>query len=207
MKPPFQPRRFRFLFLLIVAGAFVLASCSTSTAPPVTTTTSPGSSSTTSTTAPTAASSSTTTTTSPNQCSTGVLSASATPGGSAAGTAYETVTVTNGGPTTCTVDGFVDIAFYGPSAAGGAGSGPRLDISVVDSSTQPSPVTLASKADAEFLVVYSDVPAGGVGCSTVASAEFSLPGNAEELTLPVSMTLCGGSVRVDPFGAPGSENP
>lgn len=188
---------------LVVVGGLAVFGCGSKPAATSTTTTSTVPST-------TLAPASTTSTVpgTPPTCSTGVLSAAASTGGSAAGSAYETVTLTNGGPTTCAVDGYPTIAFFAPSAAGGAGAGAKLDIAVQDGGgPAPTLVTLAAKGQAEFLVLFSDVPAGGVGCSTVASAEMSLPGSSESLTFPMSISLCGGSVRLYPFGAPGSENP
>lgn len=136
-----------------------------------------------------------------------MLNATATSAGIAAGSAYETFSLTNGGPTSCTVEGYVNLAFFGASGAGGAGAGPRLSVTVNETGAVPATVTLASQATAEVSMRYSDVPVGGVGCDTVASADLSLAGAAETLTFPASLTLCGGSVEVGPLGPAGSQSP
>ena len=200
-----SPRSRTFLAVrlaLVAGGGLLLFGCGSSPSSTGTTTTQV------STTTTVASSTSSTSTTAPaNPCSTGVMSASATTGGSAAGSAYETFTVTNNGPSACVVDGFPTLTFFGASAAGGAGAGPQLNVTIEHSDVVPTPVSIASKGSAEFLVLFSDVPVGGVACDTVASANVGLPGSAESLSLPVSMDLCGGSVRLDPFGSSGSENP
>jgi len=140
-------------------------------------------------------------------CSTGVLRPSSTLGGSAAGSSYATFTVTNEGPSACSLEGYPKIAFFGASGAGGAGAGALLQITTQDSGATASPVTLPRKGSAEFLVTFSDVPAGGFGCSTVASVQITPPNSGESLPLPVSVSICGGSARVQPFAPPGSESP
>jgi hypothetical protein len=190
---------------LVLIGGLLLAGCGFGSSTPTTTSTSTSTSTTTTTTIP--ATSTSTTTTAIARCSTGVLNASASSGGIAAGSAYETFSVTNTGPATCAVSGFANLALFGASGAGGAGAGPRLAVTVTDTTASPATLTLATRSTAAFSMRYSDEPVGGVGCDTVASAEISLPGSAESLTFPVSLTVCGGSVEIGPFGPPGSQTP
>jgi len=68
-------------------------------------------------------------------------------------------------------------------------------------------VTLSTGGSAEFIVIMSDVPVGGVGCSTVASVGVSIPETSESLSVPVSVETCGGAVTVYAFGPPDSESP
>ncbi len=130
-----------------------------------------------------------------------MLSASAASGGIAAGTGYETFMVTNGGPSSCSVQGYAALALFGPSAAGGAGVGPRLSVTVAKTGVSAAQTTLATHHVASFSMRYSNEPVGGGACETVASAELTLPGDAETLSFPVSLTICGGSVQIGPFGA------
>jgi hypothetical protein len=189
------------VFVLIGAGVILLG-CGGGATPTTTTT-----SSTTSTTQVTTTSPSTSTTLGLAACSTGVLTASAASGGIAAGTGYESFTVTNGAPGSCFVKGFATLVLFGPSAAGGAGVGPRLSITVSHTAATPAQVTLKTHAASAFSMRYSNEPVGGVGCQTVASAEISPPGVAQTLSFPVSLTICGGSVQIGPFTLPGTQNP
>jgi len=138
-------------------------------------------------------------------CSTGVLTASASSGGIAAGTGYETFSVINGGPSRCFVTGYANLAFFGPSAAGGAGTGPHLSVTVNETGVTGAQVTLSTHESGSFSMRYSNEPVGGLGCVTVASAELSLPGAPETLSFPMSLTLCGGTVQIGPFGSPGPQ--
>jgi len=140
-------------------------------------------------------------------CSTGVLGITISAGGVAAGTSYTVFTLTNQGPTRCELDGYPSLEFFGPSGASGAGAGLRLPITGIDGGSAPVPVTLSSGGTAEFIVIANDVPVGGVGCSTVASVDVSIPGTSEALAVPVALRPCGGSVTVYAFGPPDSESP
>jgi hypothetical protein len=189
--------------LVLVGAGVVLFGCGSG--PSTTTTTS--TSSTTSTTELTTTSQPTTTTIGLQVCSTGVVSAAAASGGIAAGTGYEAFTITNNGPSPCSVKGYATLTLFGPSAAGGAGVGPRLSVTVAQSGASVTQITLASHHVASFSMRYSNEPVGGGGCATVASAEMTLPGDTETLSFPVSLTICGGSVQVGPFGPPGTQTP
>jgi hypothetical protein len=189
------------VIVLIGAGA-VLLGCGSG---PTTTTTT--SSATTTTTTPTTTSQQTTTTVALEACSTGVLSAAAASGGIAAGTGYESFTVTNGAPSACFVNGFATLQLFGPSSAGGAGVGPRLSITVTHTGVAPAQVTLRTHGSSSFSMRYSNEPVGGVGCQTVASAELSPPGSAQTLSFPVTLTICGGSVQIGPFGSARTQTP
>jgi hypothetical protein len=102
------------------------------------------------------------------------------------------------------VKGYVNLAFFGPSAAGGAGAGPHLSVTVAETNAASAQVTLATHDSATFSMRYSSEPVGGGGCVTVASAELGLPGGSETLSFPVTLTVCGGGVQIGPLGAPGA---
>jgi hypothetical protein len=99
------------------------------------------------------------------------------------------------------------VVFYGPVAAGATGSGARLSVTTVDSGPPASTVSVAKGGQAGFIVVYSDVPVDGVGCSTVASVDVTLPGATRALATMLSISVCGGSVEIYAIGKPGSEHP
>jgi Protein of unknown function (DUF4232) len=189
--------------LVLLGAGVILLGCGSGPSATTTTTTS----STTSTTELTTTSPSTSTTIGLQACSTGVLSASAASAGIAAGTGYETFMVTNGGPSACFVKGYATVELFGPSAAGGAGVGPRLTVTVARSGVSAAQITLATHRVASFSMRYSNEPVGGGGCETVASAEITLPGDTETLSFPVSLTICGGSVQIGPYGPPGAQTP
>jgi Protein of unknown function (DUF4232) len=196
-----MPSAFMKVLVLIGAGV-VLLGCGGGT--PTTTTTSTSPPPTTATTIP---ASSTPTTIGLQACSTGVLSASAVSGGIAAGTGYESFTVTNGAPSSCFVKGYATLELFGPSSAGGAGVGPRLSITVSQTGAAAAQETLRTHGSSSFSMRYSNEPVGGVGCQMVASAELSPPGSTQTLSFPVTLTVCGGSVQIGPFGSPGTQTP
>jgi hypothetical protein len=162
--------------------------------------------STTTTSSPPSSSSSSTSTTVPPQCLTSALSLGATFGGTAAGTSYTVFTLTNH-DRACSLEGYPTLTFYGPAKQGSTGAGPRLPLTVVDSGPAATTVSLAKGGKAEFIVVYHDVPVGGVGCSTVTSVDVLLPGATATLVATLSVPVCGGSVEVYAIGTPGSERP
>ena len=187
--------------LLLIGAGVVLLGCGSGPTPTTTTT----SSSTTSTTGVTTTSLPPSTIAVLQACSTGVLSGSATSGGIAAGTGYESFTVTNGAPSSCFVKGYATLELFGPGAGGGAGVGPRLSITVAHSGATSAQITLKTHDSSSFSMRYSNEPVGGVGCETVASVEISPPGGTQMLSFPVSLTICGGSVQIGPFGSPGTQ--
>jgi hypothetical protein len=162
-----------------------------------------GGSTTTSSTTSTSTSTTTSTTAVPPGCTTAALALSTSFGGTAAGTSYDVFTLTDKA-VPCSLEGYPTVTFYGPAQSG---TGPRLPISDIDSGPVAKTVSLTSGGAAEFIVVYHDVPVGGVGCSTVASAEVSLPGTAAVLATPISISVCGGSAQIYAFGPPNSEHP
>ncbi len=194
-------RRASFLVAVLVVGAGVGACGSSANKPPnhhhgTTTTTRPKGSTTTASTTPGVPT-----------CSMGVLGVTTSEGGVAAGTSYTVFSLTNRGPTRCALDGYPSLEFFGPSGASGAGAGPKLPITAIDGGPAASLVIIATGQSAEFIVVMNDIPIGGVGCSTVASVDVSIPGTTEAVAVPVSLVPCGGSVTVYAFGPPGSESP
>jgi Protein of unknown function (DUF4232) len=187
----------------VLALAVALSACGSSPNASTTTTTVPSSSSSISTTTTVATGPPGTAAT----CSTGVLSASASFGGGAAGTLYYAVSVKNIGPTACSLNGYPSYAFFGASGAGGAGAGARLAISQVDAGPPPSPVRVAPGSTAESIIIYTDVPTNGTACVQAASALLTPPGSQESISFPITFGPCGGSVKVYAFGPPGSERP
>jgi hypothetical protein len=107
----------------------------------------------------------------------------------------------------CSLEGYPTVTFYGPATQGATGAGARLPLTDVDSGPPATTVAVAKGAGAEFIVVYHDVPVGGVGCSTVGSVGVLLPGAISSFTAPISMSVCGGSVDVYAIGPPGTEHP
>jgi hypothetical protein len=143
----------------------------------------------------------------PSVCAAALLEVSATTGGSAAGSAYERFTLTNTGPTACALEGYPELSFFAPSAAGGAGAGSKIALGVDHGGPAPALEVLAPAKTSEFLLFFSDVPVGGAGCTTVASVELRPPGGTEVVTAPVTFSPCGPVVKVYPYAVPGSENP
>jgi Protein of unknown function (DUF4232) len=188
--------------LAVVAIAFVLGACNFAKVASPTSTSAPASSSTTASSAPVSTSAPGAAT-----CSVGVLQLSVAAGGAAAGSSFETFTLENAGPSTCSLEGYPTLTLYGASPAGGAGAGPRLALTSVEGGPTPQPVTLDKGQSAEFLVLFSDVPVGGAGCSDVASVGVAPTDSGEALNAPVSFSPCGPSVKVYPIAAAGSESP
>jgi hypothetical protein len=188
--------------VVLVCGALLLG-CGSGSAAPSTTTTIALPAESITTTVP--ASSGTPTTAGVTTCPTASLKVSAASGGIAAGSAHETFALTNDGASTCTVSGYATLSFFGASGAGGAGAGSSSSVTVNKTGAPAPTVTLVAKAAASFSMRYSDEPVGGAGCDTVTSGQMSLPGSAEILAFPVSLTLCGGSVVIGPLEAAGAQ--
>ena len=127
-------------------------------------------------------------------------------GGTAAGTSYSVFTLTNHG-VPCSLEGYPSVTFYGPAKTGSTITGPRLSITDIDSGPAATTVSVATGKDAQFIVVYHDVPVGGLGCSTVATAGVVLPATNQELSTAIAISVCGGSVEIYAIGTPGSEHP
>ena len=188
---------------VVVFGALVLSACGSSNPPPPSTTssTSPPTSST-----GTTASTTTTLAIGP-PCTTALLNFSASFGGAAAGGNYYKFEATNTGPSACSLEGYPKVTLYGPSSGGGTAAGPELPISAVAAGPAPATVPVAPKSSAEFILLFTDVPVNGSGCSTVASVDVSPPGNTEVTAVPLSFSPCGATVRVYAFGPADSESP
>lgn len=127
-------------------------------------------------------------------------------GGTAAGTSYTVFTLTNHGAA-CTLEGYPALAFYGPAKAGATGAGGHLSFTDIDSGPPARTALVAEGGQAEFIVVYADVPVGGVGCSAVGSVGVVLPGATQSLMISLAIQVCGASVEVYAIGTPGSEHP
>lgn len=195
-------RRFLRIGALVALGS-ALSACGSPQAATTTTTTIAVST----TVAPSTTTSTTLPPNTPPICSSALLGVAISLGGASAGTSYYTVKLTNNGPSACSLNGFPQLAFFTPSAAGGAGAGALLDVMVQDAAQTPAIVSIAHGAYAEFLLFVHEVPSNGVGCTTVASIDVTPPGTKESITAPASLNICGGSVTVDPIGAAGSESP
>ena len=114
---------------------------------------------------------------------------------------------TNEGPSTCLLDGYPKLVFYGPSAGGGAGSGPALPITSADGGLHRVQCRSHMARPREFLVIFTDVPVNGGGCATVASVDVTPPGRSGAKPVPFLFSPCGGTVTVYAFGPNGTENP
>lgn len=198
--------RLRAAPLAMVAVAILLAACSSTPEHHVS-----GGSSSTSTTAPsttTAPSSSAPSTSSPPStsaaaatCSTGILQIAAVGVATSAGTSRLTFSLTNGGPQPCSLKGYPTVTLYGPSGAGGAGAGSKLQIGDIQLAAPAKTVLLAPSYAAQFVVSVAEVPVNGAACSTVASIQVNPPGSSESVSLPDSFQACGTSVGVSPITA------
>ena len=140
-------------------------------------------------------------------CSTALLQIKAAFGGTAAGGSYYQFSATNTSPKTCAINGYPKLAFFAPNAAGGAGAGSSVEMSVTNSGASPTTLKLKTGATAEFLMTYTDVPVNGEGCSAVGSVNVTPPHQGESLPVAISFSPCGGVVKVQPFAQPGTENP
>ncbi len=176
----------------LVVASVVLGACGSSNPKPSTTT---------STSAPT------TTVKTIAACTTALITITPVFGGSAAGGSYYRFNVTNIGPGECALDGYPALTFFSPNAAGGAGSGGPVSLTVTDSGPAPTRVVLKHSESAQFLLAYTEVPVNGAGCSTVASVDVRLPGQAASTPVPVSFSPCGGVIKVYAFAVPGTVNP
>ncbi len=185
-------RRGRILSGLVVASV-VFGACGHAAPAPKTTTTT--------------ASPTTTTVKTATACTTALMAFTPVFGGSAAGGSYFRFEVKNIGPKVCSLHGYPALDFFAPNAAGGAGSGVPVTLSVTDFGAAPSTVTLNPTQSAQFLLVYTEVPVNGAGCASVASVNIKLPDQAGSTPVPVSFAPCGGVVKVYAFAAPGSQNP
>lgn len=191
-------RRFAPTVALLVAGAFVLASCSSPAPTPPTTTSAPSTTSSTTSTAPPTSTTTSVPAATVASCSAAALSlaedsAKSTAG---AGSSYVAYTLTNTGATACALDGFPKIEFFGPSGASGAGAGPKLSTAAQQSGAPAARVILDAGGAGAFYLVVGDVPVGGVGCSSVASIDVTPPESSEALAVPSSIDPCGPSVGV-----------
>lgn len=187
-------RPFTQLAILLVVGASVLSACGSTTPTTTTTTTKP----------PKPPKTHPTTVAS---CTTPLLSLTATFGGAAAGGSYYRFNAENVGPSKCSINGYPTLSFFAPSAAGGAGSTSPVTLTTTDTGPNPTTVTLAPHASAEFLLTFTDVPVNGAGCSTVGSVNVTPPNETGSTPVAISFSPCGGVVKVYAFGPSGTENP
>ena len=180
------------LAVMVILGALVLAACGSPAPKTTTTTTTKLSKSHVSSTA---------------SCTTPLLSMTAYFGGAAAGGSYYRFSAENVGPTKCSLDGYPTLAFFAPSAGGGAGSNSPVALTVNEAGPSPSTVNLASHTSAEFLMIFTDVPVDGAGCTSVASVNITPPHQTGSTPIAISFSPCGGVVKVYAFGPSGTENP
>lgn len=115
-------------------------------------------------------------------------------------------TLTNQGDP-CSLEGYPTATFFAPAKQGAAGAGSRLSLTDIDSGPPATTVSVSKGGRAEFIVVYHDVPVGGVGCLTVGSIDVVLPGATTSLVATLSIPVCGGSVEIYAVGPPGTEHP
>jgi len=188
-----SPLRFGQALLGLLVASFVFGACGSSK-PAATTTT-------TSTPKPT------TTIKTTAACTTALMSFSPVFGGSAAGGSYYRFNATNTGPGACALDGYPTLTFFAPNAAGGSGSGVLVALTVSNSGPTPAKVILKPTQSAQFLLVFTEVPVNGAGCTSVASVDVKLANQAGSTQVPVSFSPCGGAIKIYAFAPPGSENP
>lgn len=188
-----SPLRFGSVLFGLLAASIALGACGSSKpATTTTTTTTPKPTTTIKTTA---------------ACTTALLTFTPVFGGSAAGGSYYRFNATNTGPSSCALEGIPTLTFFAPNAAGGAGSGAPVPLTVTQAGPAPARVILKPSQSAQFLLVFTEVPVNGAGCSSVASVNVKIPNQAESTPVPVSFSPCGGVIKVYAFALPGTENP
>lgn len=140
-------------------------------------------------------------------CRPALLQIKPTFGGAAAGGGYYRFSVTNTAPQTCTLSGYPSLAFFSPGAAGGAATGSEVAMTAADAGPKPAAIKLSTGQTGEFLLLFTDVPVNGSGCSQVASVQVTLPGTNSAVPVPISFNPCGSGVKVYPLSYPGTERP
>lgn len=181
------------VLLGLLGASIAFGACGSSKPPPTTTTT--------------AVTTPATTIKTTAACTPALLTFTPVFGGSAAGGSYYRFNATNTGPAECVLDGYPTLTFLAPNAAGGAGSGVVVPLTVSQAGPPPARVILQPSQAAQFLLAFTEVPVNGAGCTSVASVDIKIPNQTETTPVPVSFAPCGGVIKVYAFARPGTENP
>ena len=116
-----------------------------------------------------------------------------------------TFRLTNTSPSVCALYGYPGALLLGPGRAHLATVvKPGGDLSFLQ--IPVSTVEIAAGTSAYFNLGYSDVVSGGeTSCPTSSFIEITPPNDTEQLTIPASITACGGGLlSVSPVFGPGS---
>lgn len=131
-------------------------------------------------------------------CRTADLRLAAGEGNAGAGNRTQILTLTNAGPAPCSLSGYPAVSLL--DANGRPLSGVRSD----QNAGIAVPVTLAASGRAFFDIAWNVVPNEGEGqttCPTAARVIVRLGTDTATLALPLSLTPCGGRIRVSPMRA------
>ncbi|KPF83452.1 hypothetical protein IP78_02080 [Brevundimonas sp. AAP58] len=131
-------------------------------------------------------------------CRTADLRLAAGEGDAGAGNRVQTLTLTNAGTAPCNLSGYPAVSLL--DADGRPVSGVRAD----QSPGTATPVTLAAGGRAFFDIAWNVVPneaQGQTTCPTAARVTVRMGADTASLALPLSLTPCGGRIRVNPVRA------
>ncbi len=131
-------------------------------------------------------------------CRTADLRLAAGQGDAGAGNRAQILTVTNAGASPCSVSGYPAVSLL--DANGRLVSGVRAD----QNPGTAAPVTLAPSGRAFFDIAWNVVPneaEGQTTCPSAARIAVRLGTDTASLAMPLSLTPCGGRIRVSPVRA------
>lgn len=129
-------------------------------------------------------------------CRAAQLRLSSEDGDAGAGNRSSLIGVTNAGAAPCSVSGHPGVSLL--DAQGRA-------LTTIQSEQTPAtstPVTLAPNGKGYFDIAWNVVPNEGNGervCPTAATVRVIVAGDPVALSLPLTLTPCGGRIRVNPF--------
>jgi hypothetical protein len=131
-------------------------------------------------------------------CRTADLRLAAGEGDAGTGNRAQILTLTNAGTAPCTLSGYPSVSLL--DANGRAVTGVRAD----QNPGTAAPVTLPAGGRAFFDIAWNVVPneaQGQTTCPTAARVTVRLGGDTATLAVPLSLTPCGGRIRVNPVRA------
>lgn len=131
-------------------------------------------------------------------CRAADLRLAAGPADAGAGNRVQVLTLTNAGATPCSLSGYPSVSLL--DANGRPVSGVRSD----QNPGTAAPVTLAAGGRAFFDIAWNVVPneaQGQTTCPTAARVTVRFGAETASLAVPLSLTPCGGRVRVNPVRA------
>lgn len=131
-------------------------------------------------------------------CRTADLRLAAGEADAGAGNRGQVLTLTNAGTSSCSLSGYPAVSLL--DANGRPVSGVRAD----QNPGTAAPVTLAAGGRAYFDIAWNVVPneaQGQTTCPTAARVTVRLGTDTASLALPLSLTPCGGRIRVNPVRA------